>query len=94
MTKFRVKKILPLQSGTNARGEWKSQEIIVEDLADVQYPNQLLLRCTGDRTATVKGIQEGDLVDVGYAATVRAFNTHDGRCLYVQENRCWRMDRC
>ncbi len=37
--KFKVIEILALQSGTSERGEWKSQEVILEEVQNVQYPD-------------------------------------------------------
>ena len=52
---YKIKEILPLQQGTSERGNWQSQEVIVEENANVQYPNQLLLRLRGDKTAQLTG---------------------------------------
>ena len=36
--KFKVIEILALQSGTSERGEWKSQEVILEEVQNVTQP--------------------------------------------------------
>ena len=86
---YKIKEILPLQQGTSERGDWQSQEVIVEENANVQYPNQLLLRLRGDKTAQLTRLKVGDVVDVMYASTVRAYNTKDGRKVYNTEINCW-----
>ena len=86
---YKIKEILPLQQGTSERGDWQSQEVIVEENANVQYPNQLLLRLRGDKTGQLTGLQAGDVVDVMYASTVRAYTTKDGRKVYNTEINCW-----
>ena len=49
MENLKVKKIMPLQSGVSERGEWKSREVILEEIDErIQYPNQYLVRFTGD----------------------------------------------
>ena len=86
---YKIKEILPLQQGTSERGDWQSQEVIVEENANVQYPNQLLLRLGGDKTAQLTGLKAGDVVDVMYASTVRSYTTKDGRKVYNTEINCW-----
>ena len=54
---YKIKEILPLQQGTSERGDWQSQEVIVEENANVQYPNQLLLRLRGDKTGQLTGLK-------------------------------------
>ena len=46
--KFKVIEILALQSGTSERGEWKSQEVILEEDQNVQYPDRYLIRFSGE----------------------------------------------
>ena len=41
MENLKVKKMMPLQAGVSERGEWKSREVILEEIDDrIQYPNQ------------------------------------------------------
>ena len=47
--KFKVIEILALQSGTSERGEWKSQEVILEEVQNVQYPDRYLIRFSGEK---------------------------------------------
>ena len=90
---YKIKEILPLQQGTSERGDWQSQEVIVEENANVQYPNQLLLRLRGDKTAQLTGLKAGDVVDVMYASSVRSYTTKDGRKVYNTEINCWSIKK-
>ena len=90
---YKIKEILPLQQGTSERGNWQSQEVIVEENANVQYPNQLLLRFRGDKIQQLIGLKAGDVVEVMYASTVRAYNTKDGRKIYNTEINCWSVKK-
>ena len=44
--KYIIKKIMPAVSGVSQStgNAWTMQEFVAEEVADVQYPNQLLLR--------------------------------------------------
>ena len=56
---FKVTDMLPVQQGESERGPWRSQDIIVESTENVQYPDRLLLRFSGnavDMLAEVKVI--------------------------------------
>ena len=90
MENLKVKKIMPLQTGVSERGEWKSREVILEEIDErIQYPNQYLVRFTGDRVAQVDSIKEGDVVSCQWSCRVREFTTRDGRCMASQENNGW-----
>ena len=54
---YKIKEILPLQQGTSERGDWQSQEVIVEENMNVQYPNQLLLRFRGEKVSQLNGLK-------------------------------------
>ena len=90
---YKIKEILPIQSGTTERGTWQSQEVIVEENANVQYPNQLLLRFRGDKIQQLNGLKAGDVVEVMYASSVRAYTTKDGRKVYNTEINCWSVKK-
>ena len=91
---YTVKKVLPMQSGVSDRGEWKSQDIVVEELTpDVQYPNQYLLRLSGNNVNMLNGIAEGSKVEAMWYSRVREYKTKDGRTMLAQEHRCWKVER-
>lgn len=91
---YTVKKVLAMQSGVSDRGEWKSQDIVVEELTpDVQYPNQYLLRLSGNNVNMLNGIAEGCKVEAMWYSRVREYKTRDGRTMLAQEHRCWKVER-
>ena len=90
MENLKVKKIMPLQTGVSERGEWKSREVVLEEIDErIQYPNQYVVRFTGDRVNQLDSIKEGDTVTCHWSSRVREFKTRDGRDVAVQENNGW-----
>ena len=90
--KFKVIEILALQSGTSERGEWKSQEVILEEVQNVQYPDRYLIRFSGEKVAMLADIRQDDIVTVSWTASVRSFNTNDGKTAYAQSLNGWRIE--
>ena len=90
--KFKVIEILALQSGTSERGEWKSQEVILEEVQNVQYPDRYLIRFSGEKVEMLADIRQGDIVTASWTASVRSFNTHDGKTAYAQSLNGWRIE--
>ena len=90
---YKVIEIMPVESGTSqATGrEWKSREFVAEEIADVQYPNQVLLRVSGENVKLIDGVNVGDTVELGFNSRVRSFQTKDGKTMHSQENNCWRV---
>lgn len=89
---YKVLALLPMQSGTSERGEWKSQEVIVESTEQVQYPESFILRLSGDKVDQLKDIRVGDVVEAFWASNVRKYTRKDGQGdAYTQENRCWKI---
>ena len=87
---MKVKRIMPLQTGVSERGEWKSREVVLEEIDErIQYPNQYVVRFTGDRVNQLDSIKEGDTVTCHWSSRVREFKTRDGRDVAVQENNGW-----
>ena len=90
MENLKVKKIWPLQRGVTERGEWKSREVILEENDDrIQYPNQYLVKFTGDRVNQVDSIKVGDIVTCHWSSRVREYKTRDGREMAAQELNGW-----
>ena len=90
MENLKVKKILPQQTGVSERGEWKSREVILEENDDrIQYPNQYLVKFTGDRVNQVDSIKVGDIVSCQWSSKVREFQAKNGRSMAIQENNGW-----
>ena len=90
--KFKVVEILALQSGTSERGEWKSQEVILEEVQNVQYPDRYLIRFSGEKVAMLADIRQDDIVTASWTASVRSFNTRDGRKAYAQSLNGWKIE--
>ena len=90
---YKVIEIMPMESGrSQASGkEWKSREFVAEEIADVQYPNQVLLRLGGENVKLIDGVNVGDTVELGFNSRVRSFQTRDGKTMKSQENNCWKI---
>ena len=92
---YKVIEIMPVESGTSkATGrERKSREFVAEVIEDVRYPNQLLMRLTGDDVKLIDGVNVGDTVDLGFNSRVRWYQTRDGKNMHSQENSCWKITK-
>ena len=89
---YKITEVLPLESGVSQNGnEWKSREFVVEEQANVQYPNQLVLRLSGDRVKLLDSFAVGSVVELGYNSRVRSFQSKAGKTMHVQENNCWKI---
>ena len=90
---YKVIEIMPVESGTSQTTgrEWKSREFVAEEIEDVQYPNQVLLRLGGENVKLIDGVNVGDTVELGFNSRVRAFQTRDGKTMKSQENNCWKV---
>lgn len=90
---FKVIEILELQSGVSERGEWKSQEVVLEAEQNVMYPDRYLVTLRGDRTEQLREISVGDRVTAVWTASVRDWMTRDGRKAHSQVLTCWKIER-
>ena len=90
---FKVIEIMPVESGTSQTTgrEWKSREFVAEEIVDVQYPNQVLLRVSGENVKLIDGVNVGDTVELAFNSRVRSFQTRDGKTMKSQENNCWKI---
>ena len=90
---YKVMEIMPVESGTSQTTgrEWKSREFVAEEIVDVQYPNQVLLRVSGENVKLIDGVNVGDTVELGFNSRVRSFQTKDGKTMHSQENNCWKI---
>ena len=91
--KFKVIEILALQSGTSERGEWKSQELILEEMQNVQYPDRYLIRFSGEKVEMLTDIKQDDIVSASWTASVRSYNTKDGRKMWAQSLNGWKIEK-
>ena len=90
--RFKVVEILALQSGTSERGEWRSQQVILEELQNVQFPDRYLVRFCGEKVAMLADLKKDDVVTASWTANVRSFNTHDGKTAYAQSLNGWKIE--
>ena len=89
---YKITEVLPLESGVSQNGnEWKSREFVVEEQANVQYPNQLVVRLSGDKVKLLDSFAVGSVVELGYNSRVRSFQSKAGKTMHVQENNCWKI---
>ena len=91
---YKITEVLPLESGVSQNGnEWKSREFVVEEQANVQYPNQLVMRLSGEQVKLLEDFAVGSIVELGYNSRVRSFQSKAGKTMHVQENNCWRISK-
>lgn len=67
-----VYKILPVQSGTSARGEWQKREVVFE-LPD-DRGRKVCVTFFGERAADAASMKEGDKVSVSVNIESREYN--------------------
>lgn len=78
--------VLPMRSGKTAKGEWKSQQYVLE--TDEKYPKRLLFDIFGENKINEFAIQEGDMVTVSFDPHAEERN---GR--WFGNNRAWDVKR-
>lgn len=78
--------VLPMRSGKTAKGEWKSQQYVLE--TDEKYPKRLLFDIFGENKINEFAIQEGDVVTVCFDPHAEERN---GR--WFGNNRAWDVKR-
>lgn len=83
--KGKIIKILPLQTGTSSRGEWRKQEFIVE--VPGNFPKQVCLYMWGDAIES-NPIAEGDEVNASIEIESREYN---GR--WYTNVKAWRIEK-
>jgi len=67
----KLTQILPIQTGTGKKGEWKKQDIIVE--TDGQYPKKICVSVWGDKINEDQ-FQIGNQLKIDYDLESREFN--------------------
>lgn len=81
----RIIAVLPLLSGTSARGEWKKQDYVIEHSLDQQYPRKMTFNVWGDNIEKFN-IQQGQELTVSFDIDCREYN---GR--WYNDIRAWRV---
>jgi hypothetical protein len=83
--KGKVIQLLPLQTGTGKKGQWKKQEFIIETQA--QFPKKICLSAWGDKVDQFR-LAVGDMVTVAVDLESREYN---GR--WYTEARAWKLEK-
>ena len=81
-----VNMLLPLASGTSARGEWKKQDVIFD--MPGEFNRKLCVGFWNDRAVEAAALRPGDRVALSVNVESREYN---GR--WYTEVRAWRMTR-
>lgn len=90
---YKVVEMLEKQTLTTANGSWDVQEIVLEEIADVQYPDRYLIRFSGDNISKIEGINIGDTVTAKWSASVRNYLSKDGRKIWSQNLKGWQLEK-
>lgn len=82
----RLFRILPMQSGSSANGEWKKQDFVIETQGD--YPKKVCFSLWGDRISSINGLKEGAQLKVSFEPNSREYN---GK--WYTDLRAWRIEK-
>jgi hypothetical protein len=82
----KLAKVLPMQSGTNARGTWSKQEFILETME--QYPRKVCISAWGERVNELSAAMAGDILKVSFNIESREYNER-----WYTEIRAWRIEK-
>lgn len=77
--------VLPEQTGTGKNGQWMKQDFIIE--TQEQYPRKVCFSAWGDKTAVVKSLKPGVMINVSFNAESREFN---GK--WYTDLKAWKID--
>ena len=83
--KGKVIQLLPLQTGTGKKGQWKKQEFILETQA--QYPKKVCISLWGEKIEQ-NNLSVGDVISVALDLESREYN---GR--WYTEVRAWKLTK-
>ncbi len=78
--------VLPMRSGKTARGEWKTQQYVLE--TEEKYPKRLLFELFGENKIREFAIQEGEVMTVSFDPEARERDGH-----WFGSNRAWDVKR-
>ena len=70
--KGKIVKILTVQTGTNAKGEWKKQDFVLE--TSDAYPKKICICVWNDKISALESRSEGDEVSVTFTVASREYN--------------------
>ena len=84
--KGKIIAVLPPKSGTTARGQWQSQQYVLE--TEEQYPKRLLFDVFGEDKIKQFSIQPNESVKVSFDPRAEQKNDH-----WYGSNRAWNVER-
>ena len=84
--KGKIIAVLPAKSGTSARGQWQTQQYVLE--TEEQYPKRLLFDVFGEDKIKQFSIKQGECVKVSYDPRAEDKNGH-----WYGSNRAWNVER-
>ncbi|MFI3267945.1 MAG: DUF3127 domain-containing protein [Rikenellaceae bacterium] len=68
-----VSQILPMQTGTSARGNWSSQDVIFE--IPTEFNNKICVTFRNDKIGEISSLNTGEKVKVHFNISSREWNT-------------------
>ena len=71
--KGRVTDILPLQTGSSARGEWKKLDFVLE-IPDEQFPKKICFTLFNDKTEMIRETDKNSEIEVSFSLEGREYN--------------------
>ena len=78
-------KLLPEQSGTSTRGEWKKREFVIE--TKEQFPKKVCISCWNERVDDLKNIAIGQELKVSINLESREYNEK-----WYTDARAWKIE--
>lgn len=78
-------KLLPEQSGTSTRGEWKKREFVLE--TKEQFPKKVCISCWNERVDDLKDIAIGQELKVSINLESREYNEK-----WYTDARAWKIE--
>lgn len=82
----KIIEVLPAKSGTSQKGEWTTQQYVLETIE--QYPKKFLFEIWGTEKIQSFAIQAGDEVTVHFDTDVREYNGN-----HYGSNRAWKVTK-
>lgn len=79
-------KKMPVTNGSNDRGGWSRQEIIVETPG--QYPRPVCVSLWGERVNDAVKFNEGDMLKISFELQSREYNNR-----WYTDVRAWRIEK-
>ena len=78
--------VLPERSGVSARGEWKSQTLVIE--TQEQYPKKMAFDVFGADRLAQFNIQSGEVINVSFD-----IDAHEYQGRYFNQIRAWNVTK-